>query len=361
VAQATGRAMSTLLFYDPLCLQPYDSDSLRERALGGTEATLVRIADALGAWVMQHNRRADRGRYLRPQSLSGITAVVVNRDARALPFVLRHFPQARVYLWLHDRMRPGSRRARGLRAGAALLGSRPLTAVCVSNWQRAQVELTLATLAQPSVAAVTIYNPVDDALQPDGTPVDARKLVFFSSPNKGLDFTLDVFAAVRRAQPELRLLVANPGYKADRRVKRPGVEFLGALPQTRVHEEVRSALCTFAPNFVIPETFGLVFAESHALGTPVLTHDCGAALEVVGDPQQVLALRPAYRLYESLVRLLPRDWRSGPARLAAAGGLFEAYGERLHQWRTGARPQAVPDARFRLSAITAQWRALLEA
>jgi glycosyltransferase involved in cell wall biosynthesis len=351
--------MSTLLFYDPLCLHPYDTDTLRERALGGTEATLVRIADALGAWVMQHNRGADRGRYLRPQSLPGITAVVINRDARALPFVLEHFPEARVYLWLHDRMRPGSRRARGLRAGIALLGARPLTAVCVSNWQRAQVEATLTTLAQRNLTAVTIYNPVDDALEPDGTAVDLRKLVFFSSPNKGLDFTLDVFAALRRAQPDLRLLVANPGYKADRRSRQAGVEFLGALPQSLVHQEVRSALCTFAPNFVIPETFGLVFAESHALGTPVLTHDCGAALEVVGDPQQVLALRPAYRLYESVARLLPRGWRAAPARLAAASGLFAAYAQRLHEWRTGDRPQAVPDGRFRLSAVTAQWRTLL--
>ena len=138
------------------------------------------------------------------------------------------------------------------------------------------------------VSARTIYNPVDDDLQPDGSPIDDRKLVFLSSPNKGLKFTLDAFRAVRRAMPDMRLIVGNPGYKPGKVARLDGVEYLGPQPQQRIHAEARTALCTFFPNFVIPETFGLVFAESKALGTPVLTHDCGAALEVLGDPAQVL-------------------------------------------------------------------------
>jgi glycosyltransferase involved in cell wall biosynthesis len=351
--------MSALLFYDPLCQRPYDSDTLRERALGGTEATLVRIADALGAYVMQHNRTADHGRYLRPQPLSGIRTVILARDARCLPFVRQHYPAARVVLWLHDRLRPGSRRARWLAQSAALLRQQSASVVCVSDWQRAQVQATLRSLALEQLPTRTIYNPVDEALVPDATPVDDAKLVFFSSPNKGLDFTLDAFAALRRQQPDLRLLVANPGYKSERTRRRAGVEFLGAQPQARIHQEVRGALCTFCPNFVIPETFGLVFAESHALGTPVLTHDCGAALEVVADPEQVLALRAAYRWYETALGVLPRRWRSGPAQLAARAGLFAPYGERIRAWRQGARPRVGPDARFRLGTVSAQWRALL--
>jgi glycosyltransferase involved in cell wall biosynthesis len=209
------------------------------------------------------------------------------------------------------------------------------------------------------VPALTIYNPVDDTLRPAGTTVDPEKLVFFSSPNKGLDFALDAFGELRRALPQLRLLVGNPGYKQGDTTARPGVEFLGALPQARIHEQVRSALCTFAPNFVIPETFGLVFAESHALGTPVLTHDCGAAAEVVGDPQQLLPVSAAARRYEAAVRILPPGWRVGPARLAGAAGLFDAYLERIRNWRSGARPQAGPDPRFRLGLIREQWQRLL--
>jgi glycosyltransferase involved in cell wall biosynthesis len=352
--------MSSLLFFDPVCLRPYDTNTLRERATGGTEASVTRIADALGAYVMQHNRGADAGRYRAPGRLDGIRSVVVNRDSRALPLIRELFPQARVYLWLHDQLNPGSKRARRLASTAALLREMAVTVVCVSDSQRRGVEAVLARIGVAAqVRAVTIYNPVDDALEPDGTPVDPDKLVFFSSPNKGLDFCVDAFGALRTAMPRLRLVVANPGYKVDRAARRAGVELLGALPQARVHAEVRGALCTFFPNFAIPETFGLVFAESHALGTPVLTVDCGAALEVLGDRREVLPLKRGYRVYESAVRVLPRRLRSGPARLAAAAGLFDGFVERISDWRSGSRPQVAPDPRFRLATVAAQWRALV--
>jgi hypothetical protein len=91
----------------------------------------------------------------------------------------------------------------------------------------------------------------------------------------------------------------------------------------------------------------------------VLTHDCGAALEVVGDPQQVLPVPAACRIYEALSGALPPRWRRAPARLAAAAGMFAVYDERIRAWRSGARPRVAPDPRFRLSTISAQWRALL--
>jgi glycosyltransferase involved in cell wall biosynthesis len=352
--------MSLVLFYDPVCPRPYDTRTLRTAALGGTEATLTRVADALEALVVQHNRTEDWGRYQAPRRLEGVSHVILTRDSRALPIVRERYPRARVYLWLHDQLNPGSKRARWLASTAPALRELAVTAVCVSDSQRRGVEATLRSIGVGAqVRALTIYNPIDDALAPDGTAVDERKLVFFSSPNKGLNFTLDAFAALRRRMPDLRLVVGNPGYKAERRVRFGGVEYLGAQPQARIHAEVRGALCTFFPNFVIPETFGLVFAESHALGTPVLTHDCGAALEVLGDPRQVLPLTRAQRLYEAAVGGLPPRLRRGPARLAAAAGLFDPYLERLRAWRAGARPHAEPDPRFRLSAVTGQWRALL--
>jgi glycosyltransferase involved in cell wall biosynthesis len=128
-----------------------------------------------------------------------------------------------------------------------------------------------------------------------------------------------------------------------------------------MHAEVRTALCTFFPNFDIPETFGLVLAESKALGTPVLTHDCGAALEVLGDPAQALPVTAAKRLYELLLGGCPTGWRRGPARIADALGLFDVYVERIRAWRAGARPVTGPDPRFRLSAVARRWREVLEA
>jgi glycosyltransferase involved in cell wall biosynthesis len=352
--------MSPLLFYDPVCREPYDTRTLGTRALGGTEATLTRIADSLGALVVQHNRTVDWERYRRPQALPGIASVVVVREARALRAVRQNYPQARLFLWLHDRIEPGSSRARRLAADAATLRDLAVTVVCVSDWQRARVTATLRGFGLAErVPVVRIYNPVAEGLVPDGTPVDERKLAFFSSPNKGLAFTLDAFAELHRRMPDLTLVVGNPGYKQRGGAAAAGVRFLGAQPHALMLGEVRSALCTFFPNFVIPETFGLVFAESHAVGTPVLTHDCGAAREVLGGGAEVLPLGSSVRLYEALLHRLPLAWRRGPARLAAAAGLFDAYAERIGAWRAGPRPRVAPDPRFLLGGIARQWRTLL--
>jgi hypothetical protein len=104
--------MSGVVFFDPACARPYSSQTLTETAIGGTEASVVRIADALGAHVMQHNRTEPHGRYLPPAPLPGVSSVIVVRDSRALPSVARLFPNARYFLWLHDKMRPRSKRGR---------------------------------------------------------------------------------------------------------------------------------------------------------------------------------------------------------------------------------------------------------
>jgi glycosyltransferase involved in cell wall biosynthesis len=353
-------AMSSVLFFDPVCDRPYDSETLRRQAMGGTEATVVRVADALEALVVQHNRTSASGRYLPPRRDPSITHVIVNRDSRALPAVRELYPRARIHLWLHDRVRPRSKRARRLAADSNIMRELSVRVICVSETHRLAVEAALRWMGVGDrVPACTIYNPVDDRLQPDGSPIDERKLVFLSSPNKGLKFTLDAFGAIRRAMPDMRLVVGNPGYKAGDAARLDGVEHLGPQPQERIHAEVRTALCTFFPNFVIPETFGLVFAESRALGTPVLTHDCGAAREVLGDPAQVLPVTAAKRVYEALLGGCPSGWRLWPARAAAGLGLFEIYVERIRAWRAGARPVTGPDPRFRISAVRQRWQEVL--
>ena len=351
--------MSRIVFLDTVSPLPYDTRSFGARAVQGTEASVMRIAEALGACVMQHNRTTAWERYLPVQRREAVEHVVVVRESQALAQARELFPGARLHLWLHDKMRPGSKRGRRLRRAADLLRAASVSLICVSDTHRRDVLDTLRWARIEGLPVCTRYNPLDPALQPDATAVDAGQLVFFSSPNKGLAFALDAFGALRRALPDLRLVVGNPGYRAHAPDVLPGVEFLGPQPQARMHEQVRRSLCTFHPNFRIPETFGLVFAESHALGTPVLTHDFGAAAEVVGDPRQLLPVRPAYRCYEALAGLLAPRWRRLPARVAGELGLFDAYVDRIRAWRAGSRPVVGPDPRFALPAVVAQWRELL--
>jgi glycosyltransferase involved in cell wall biosynthesis len=292
--------------------------------------------------------------------IDAVTCVVINRDPRAVPTVRALYPHARLLLWLHDQIHPGSKRGRRLAAMAPLLAALSVDIVCVSEWQRRGVEATLRRIPGGiRVATHVIYNPIDPALVPDGSMIDRDKLVFFSSPNKGLKFAIDAFRAIRRQIPALRLVVGNPGYKRSLRLDVDGLSTLGPQPQARIHAEVRGALCTFAPNFVLPETFGLVFAESLALGTPVLAHDCGAAREVIGDDRQLLPVLARQRAYERVFGAWPSAWRRGPTGLAERFGCFDAHIERIRAWRDGARPLTGPDPRFRLDVVADRWRALL--
>jgi glycosyltransferase involved in cell wall biosynthesis len=350
--------MSRIVFLDTVSPLPYDTRSFSQRAVQGTEASVMRIADCLGAWVMQHNRSSAWERYLPVQRLDAEHVVVI-RDSGALAQARQLFPQAQLHLWLHDKMRPGSKRGRRLRRAADLLRAARVSIICVSDTHRHDVSQTLRWAGIDGLPVCTRYNPLDPALQPDHSGFDDRQLAFFASPNKGLAFALDAFGALRRAMPQLQLVVGNPGYKTHDQVGLAGVRFLGPLPQALIHAQVRGSLCTFHPNFRIPETFGLVYAESHALGTPVLTHDFGAAAEVVADPRQLLPVKTAYRCYEAAVGTLTPRWRRLPARLAAGAGLFDAYIERIREWRGGARPVVAPDPRFALEGLVTQWRELL--
>jgi glycosyltransferase involved in cell wall biosynthesis len=357
---AGGAATSSWVFFDPVCQKPYDTGTVNAAATGGTEASVTRIADSLGAIVMQHNRTENYGRYRVPEKIPQVTHVVVNRDSRALPRVHELFPQARKFLWVHHHFPLGSKLFLRLASTAQYLRDMSVTVVCVSHQQRRTMDDTLRTLGvQDRVTTCAIYNPVDDSLAPDGSPVDERKLVFFSSPNKGLKYTLDAFQELRRRMPDLRLVVGNPGYKIRAFPPMEGVDYIGPQPQNLIHAHVRNSLCLFFPNFVFPETFGLVLAESKALGTPTLTHDCGAAAEIVGDPRQVIPVTPAQRLYEDVFGQFPSSWRRGPARLAACAGLFDCYVDRIRAWRSGSRPTTAPDPRFRLTTVVNDWRALL--
>src|SRR5262249_25160366 len=244
--------------------------------------------------------------YRPPRSAQDISDVVLIRDPRGIVFVRRLFPNARIHLWAHHYFPPGSKLFLRLAATAPMLRDVDATIVCVSQHHEHAMRSSLETLGLlQAIKTRTIYNPVDDALMPDGSAVDARKLVFFSSPNKGLKFTLDAFRELRRRMPDLRLVVGNPGYKIPSFPPIAGSQSFQPQLQHLIHAEVRNALCVLYPNFVFPETFGLVLAESKAVGTPSLTHDCGAAAEVICDPAQILPLTSAHYLYEGLVAKFP--------------------------------------------------------
>ena len=337
-----------VLFVDPFCPEPYQARTLFDRALGGTEASVIRVAEGLA----QRGHRvtvAQCGRTWPARSPGGVAyvpfdyaggwghlpraeAVVVLRQHKVLGRVRERFPTSRLALWLH--CVPGSKRRRL----AAALRDAGATAVCVSNAHRGALHDFLRRKAgdgPASAPSARIYNPVDDDLAPDGTAVDPDKLVFFSSPHKGLAEVLAAFAHVRTRRPTARLFLADPGYWTGARPDLPeGAVPLGPLPHRAVLRHVREAFAVFYPQASFEETFGLVFAEANAVGTPVVAHPHAAAREVLGETP-------------------------GEGRQLVDARDPEAAARRLGRWWEAGRPAVSAEPRFRTARVVRDWERLL--
>ena len=118
---------------------------------------------------------------------------------------------------------------------------------------------------------------------------DGRTLVFAGRlvPQKALSVA---FEAVRRNE-DVTLLVAGDGpERAKIEAGAPAnVRFLGAQPRERVFELMHAADATLLSSDW--ESFGLVVAESLAVGTPVLAASAGGVGEVLEDGRNGLLVR----------------------------------------------------------------------
>lgn len=349
-----------IVIYDIVSQAPYSAVSLGDAGvgIGGAENTVIHIATGLAkvhdVTVLQSARRGgdrvvDGGViWASTHDAAGpVTAadiVILQRKSQPLVRLARWNRRARYIVWMHDwqpvedRSVRGGRWKRGLKAEARSLVARALGVQWIGV-SRAHVGNIRAFLAADRLVGSTgeatrvgfIYNPVVIGTPPADMEYDRNRLVFFSAAWKGLDLVLKAFAAVRAAMPEVELRVASPAYDLGEGQHQDGVVMLGPLAQDRVFAEVKQALCVFYPADRVPETFGLVFAESHALGTPVLAHDFGAATELLGPDE----------------------------RMDVTG--TQAVVERVRAWRDGGRPVVKPHDACDLDRVVDQWLALVAA
>ena len=349
--------MQVIIFVDAACPRPYnaDLDRQRVRGLGGTEGTVARlamgVAETRRVIVAQHNRdRAEISggvefvplehvsRDLRPD------AVIVLRRPERLWGMRKLFPHARLFLWMQDWHEPPSywflhprNQARHLRMVLALLNT-DATLVCASAAHLANVEhfarrgLVRSGRLFNQVKRTYVYNlvAVPEHLRTPATrrPTNPNKL-FFGSVWKGLDLVLTAFDQVRRTLPHVELHVS---FYAPPNMKRlpPNVVNLGHLSHDEFCEHLADSFCYFYPAYRVPETFGLVFGESHAVGTPVLAHDFGAASELL-SPAEVIDARD-----------------------------LDAVANRLSDWYTNGRPAVAPRPEYLNANVAGRWGELFD-
>lgn len=311
----------------------YTANTVKSYAMGASEASLIRVAAGLAktgmevsvfqAVDMDRNETVVEGvRHVNAKSAITPDVIVHQRTAGFIEGMRAEYPNARHIVWLHDNF------------SAKDLLDEPLAGeevVCVSDWHK---KTFLEEQGGSVRKATRIYNPV--VVDGERKPKIAGRLGFFSSPFKGLAQVCELFAELRKERPWLELVVANPGYVPGVNPHQPGVIYLGELPHPRVLEEMSRCEVLFYPQTTFPETMGVTLAEANAMGTPVLCHDMGAAVEVLEDTainsngNCVLNCHNTERVAKHLDLLL------------------------------AVQEEVEADKRFELNTIVAEWKVLLE-
>jgi glycosyltransferase involved in cell wall biosynthesis len=161
----------------------------------------------------------------------------------------------------------------------------------------------------------------------EGASTRPPRMVYTSTPFRGLDLLLEWIPLIRARCPdaELRVCSSMRVYGMDaaedwarhgalyERARQPGVTLLGSLAQTALAEELAEARVLAYPNRWA-ETFCIAAIEAEAAGCPVLTSSLGALPETVGDGGICLPGDPrgdAFRdrFVEEAVSLLTDDER----------------------------------------------------
>lgn len=310
-----------VLFVDAVCYKAYETVTLDQEPLGGTEATVIRVAEGLAAkgykvGVLQHTRsQLSAGRhafYLPWDMLPNVSAGVLV-SLRGVAY-LDQIPATKKISWQHDVPTHNVQQ----------WPTDNIVYVCVSKWHEAEF-LRL----QPKAITYYIYNPVPDNLfTANQTKYDKNRLMWTASPHKGLAEALDTFKELQKRMPDARLHVYNPGYFDTKQINQQGVILEGAQPARVVWLALMRSLCVFYPTD-FKETFGLIAAEANALHTPIATMPVAALHETVSTEKQLFTTR-------------------------------KELTEGVYQWYTTGRPIVEGQERFKTSRVIEQWIKLLE-
>ena len=191
--------------------------------------------------------------------------------------------------------------------------------------------ITLAHLPEDRLAVIP--NGTDTGGQPDADaaadfeaarllgPRRVPELLHVGSTieRKRIDLLLDVFAAVRRARPDARLIRVGGPFTAEQRVRARELGVLDAVVVLPfVDRATLAAVYRRSALALLPserEGFGLPIIEALACGTPVVASDIPVLKEVGGPAVTYCAVGDRETWAQTIVRLLieresdPVAWR----------------------------------------------------
>lgn len=261
---------------------PYNSQSVRELPSGGTEKAVIFLGEAfkkLGHTV-EWLTTADQLR-----EYQGNPDVVITQVAE----LLEGFPNARKIWWVHHFSDQPV-----IQQNAAFGRCFADQVVTLSRAQHDDFTKNLrieSAIIGHGVWLDEVYTPTWDDSHTFDQPKDPYRLIYASTPFRGLDRVAELFPRIKAAEPRATIGIASSmatyGDKdGDKQYKRlfkrlesiPGVELLGSLNQQQLYSEFAKASVFFYP-CTWPETYCLVMDEAIAHGCTPFTTGLGALNE----------------------------------------------------------------------------------
>jgi glycosyltransferase involved in cell wall biosynthesis len=278
----------------PQSAYPFDEEIYKTKGLGGSETALVQMAKYLkeltGRPVKVFNMREET--LIAESGVEYISNKTLNEYlSKNLPYIhiaWRHnikLTNAKTYLWCHD-----------LTTGTVEAVQNFDKMICLSEFHKNYV------MAKQNVKAEKIYlgrngiTPSKFAFEPKKK--NKNKIVWMSSPDRGLDRCMLIMDEVRKEYPDLELHVyygLENLYKyglADLAEKlkimmaeRSWVKYHGFTEQSKMYFDVSDAVVWLHPaNFI--ETFAITAIEMLALGIFPITRRLGALANTLQDAEE---------------------------------------------------------------------------
>jgi glycosyltransferase involved in cell wall biosynthesis len=291
-----------LIFYAGQCL-PVHAKTLEERPLGGTETALIRLAAALASrghqvTVFTSHRNPPGGPHDNPLYLPhervaevrGCDVFVAVQDWRP---VLFHIPAKKTWYWTGDSFDQYI----NFGIGEKRVHPRIDRFLAVTNWH---ARTLCEASGFPFEKAWVIPYGIQLSDFEGQEPRNRKRLMYSSSPSRGLQFVPALYTELKRKHPDLELHVfsglsiydteqpfSGPDVGPYRQIvevlrKLPGCTVHGNVLQKQLAREFMKSGLLFYPNSFL-ETACITAMESLAAGCPVVSSAAGALPETVQD------------------------------------------------------------------------------
>jgi glycosyltransferase involved in cell wall biosynthesis len=278
----------------PQTAYPFDEEIYKTKPLGGSETALVQMAKLLkektGRPVKVFNMRedvlkADSGVEYHPAAQLN---AYLSKNKPHTHIAWRHnieLTKAKTYLWCHDLVTPGVEAKKNFDS-----------ILCLSPFHKGYVQ---GMQGVPDDKVIVTRNGIDPKKFPVVTRAkDPNKMVWMSSPDRGLEKAMLVMDKVRLTRPNAELHVyyglenlykfglADLAEKLKKMMAdRPWVKYHGFTEQVQMYKDVSDACVWLHPcNFI--ETFCITALEMLALGVYPVTRRLGALANTLADAEK---------------------------------------------------------------------------